>query len=95
MEPLDMGAKVKDAVTGFVGFVTARVVYMTGCVQYEITPATLKDGVPQKALWIDEQRLKPVRKTAPKRSPRDRSPYGQGGPHNPPTRNSPPGAGDD
>ena len=55
---VELGAKVKDKITGFVGFATARCLYINGCVQFEVTPAKLKDGVPQKEYWIDEQALK-------------------------------------
>ena len=52
-----LGKKVKDKITGFVGIATARVEYINGCVQYEITPL-VKDGDMRKSYWLDEQRLK-------------------------------------
>lgn len=58
----NFGEKVSDAITGFVGTITARVEYMNGCLQYEVTPCELKDGVPQKEPWLDEQRLGKVKK---------------------------------
>ena len=54
---VDLGSKVKDKVTGFKGVAVARCVYLNGCVQFEIEPLQLKDGVPQKSYWLDEQRV--------------------------------------
>lgn len=54
---VELGSKIKDSITGFKGIATARCVYINGCVQYEITPTTLKDGVPQKEYWLDEKRV--------------------------------------
>jgi len=90
------GTKVKDSVTGFVGFVTARCEYMNGCVQYEVTPRTLKDGVPQKEYWLDEQRVvevvkkmpKPTTKVVPAFKPT--IPRQFGGAQNHPKRHTPP-----
>ena len=84
--------QVKDSFTGFLVIVTARCEYFTGCVLYEVIPKQLKDGVPQKELWIDETRLiiikprgKSVTKTAPKQHRRPR-----GGPRAAPHRRSMP-----
>jgi len=53
---IEMGAEVIDSVTGFKGKVTAALLYMTGCVQYQVEIA--KD-CELKSYWIDEQRLTP------------------------------------
>ena len=45
---VELGSKVKDEITGFVGIATARCVYINGCVQFELTPLVLKDGLPQE-----------------------------------------------
>lgn len=91
---IKFGAKVKDSVTGFVGFVVARCEYMNGCVQYEIEPATLKDGVPQKSIWLDEQRVIPAQKAQKKELKKESSyiPYRphHGGPQNHPEQQNPP-----
>ena len=54
-----MGTKVKDKTTGFVGQVTASLLYMTGCIQYQVEAAK---GLEIKAYWIDEQRLEIIPK---------------------------------
>ena len=87
-----LGTKVKDSVTGFVGFATARCVYLNGCVQFEITPEELKDGVPQKEYWLDEQRVELVKKEVTKKpsSIFSASASTKGGPQNNPTKSNPP-----
>lgn len=77
---IKFGDRVKDTITGFEGFVTAKVEYITGCIQWEITPATLKDGVPQSTWWIDEKRVVLVSKaedavtSSPTGGPQDNHP---------------------
>ncbi len=91
-EEVELGVKVKDTITGFEGTVTARCQYMNGCVQYEITPTTLKEGVPQKEIWLDEQRVVPVeKKEKTNRSPR--RVRRTGGPQNHPEKSPPPSSG--
>ena len=54
----EMGAKVKDQITGFEGIVVACADYMTGCRQYCIQPKVKKGGKEYpKAYWLDEDRL--------------------------------------
>lgn len=81
---VELGSKIKDEVTGFKGIATARCEYMNGCIQYEITPTQLKDGVPQKVYWIDKQRIILLIK---KESSEKKRP---GGPANHPTKKDPP-----
>jgi len=55
---IKMGAKVKDVITGFVGVVTARTEWLSGCVRYLVSPQKLdKEGKPVEGQWIDEQQL--------------------------------------
>ena len=84
---IDLGSTVKDTITGFVGIVTGRCEYLYGCVQCSVKPTELKDGAPQKAVWIDEPQLEvvkpdPERKTttAAKHGPRDTSGMGRSHP---------------
>lgn len=53
---IELGAKAKDRITGFVGIVTGRASYLTGCDQYLINPPA-KDGALVESQWFDEQRL--------------------------------------
>lgn len=54
---IQMGIEMKDRVTGFVGFVTGRAEYITGCSQVLLTPRVDKDGKPGDGRWYDETRL--------------------------------------
>jgi len=97
MREFKLGSKVRDKLTGFIGYATARCRYINGCVQYEVTPAKLKDGVPQKEWWIDWQRLEKYPPPAAKK--KDEEKYRSfapmrvtGGPQNTPSRNTPPGS---
>lgn len=49
---------VKDTVTDFEGMVTARVIYLNGCVRCQVQPKGLdKDGKIIESEWIDEGQL--------------------------------------
>lgn len=87
-----LGSKVKDKITGFKGVAVARCVYLEGCVQFEIEPLQLKDGVPQKSFWLDEPRviLIPKRKELKKRPLDYIKKTTRFGPQNHPTKKSPP-----
>jgi len=54
---INLGDTVTDTITGFTGIVVGRVEYLTGCIQFEVQPKGLKDGVPINPKWIDEVRL--------------------------------------
>ena len=51
-----LGVIVRDRVTGFLGRVTGRVQYMTGCNQYLVQPEPKGTGWIE-ARWFDEHRL--------------------------------------
>ena len=92
---IKLGMKIKDSLTGFEGFVTARCEYMNGCVQYIIRPATLKDGSPQNTVWLDEQQIIPLEGEDEGEDEAEKvpSPQPTGGPQNHPDRSDPPGFG--
>ena len=56
-EEIKLGATVRDKISGFVGVVTGRCEYLNGCVQFQVSPTTLKDGDIQKSHWLDIQQL--------------------------------------
>jgi hypothetical protein len=70
MAKIKLGDEVKDKFTDFKGKVTARTEYITGCVQYEVQPRELKDGMLQDPAWIDEIRLEIIKKEPTKKAPR-------------------------
>jgi len=58
MEPkIKLGQRVKDKVTGFEGIAVSRILYLNGCVQYNVNPKTDKNGDTRKGLWVDEDQL--------------------------------------
>jgi hypothetical protein len=58
---LRLGQLAKDIVTGFMGTVTAKVIYLTGCTQYCLSPTELdKDGKLREGHYFDEQRVELV-----------------------------------
>lgn len=52
-----LGQTVKDTISGFNGVATARCEYLFGCLQIQVTPKEMKDGVPVKSKWFDEPQL--------------------------------------
>lgn len=62
---MKLGDTATDSVTGFNGMLTGRAEYLTGCVQYLVTPRKCKeDGSIPNGEWLDESRLTDV-KSAP------------------------------
>ena len=53
----ELGTKVTDEITGFMGIITARVEYINGCRQYGVVPRVDKDGKSQDVEYFDEERL--------------------------------------
>ena len=54
---IKLGDKVKDKITGFEGITVAKVIYLNGCISYEVQPQKLKDGKMLDTVWFDEQQL--------------------------------------
>ena len=59
---IQLGDKVKDKVTGFVGVVTCRAEYLNGCVRYIVLPKVVKDNKIPEEVEIDEQSLEVIKK---------------------------------
>jgi hypothetical protein len=59
-----LGSVACDVITGFVGRVTGRVQYITGCNQYLVQPGCEDGKTFVEARWFDEHRLE-VSRTAP------------------------------
>lgn len=60
MSTINLGDKVKDRITGFVGIATSRHEFINGCVQYSVTPQVDKDGKYVNPEGFDEARLEVV-----------------------------------
>lgn len=54
---IKLGDKVKDTITDYEGTVIAKIIYLNGCVRYEVKAKGLKDGKPIDSEWIDEEQL--------------------------------------
>lgn len=67
------GQEVRDPYSGFRGIVTARAVYLNGCVRVAVQPKLdkKKKGKFLEAVWFNEERLEVVgeKKEAPKEKP--------------------------
>jgi hypothetical protein len=59
---IELGWKVKDMITGFIGTATARVEYITGCDQILVAPPVDEAGKHVDALYFDVNRLEVVSK---------------------------------
>ena len=57
---IELGDKVKDRVTGFVGIATSRVEYLNGCIQYGVRPKVGKDNKSTEVEYIDEEQIEVV-----------------------------------
>ncbi len=52
---VELGDKVKDKITGFIGIAVARTEFLNGCVQYTIVGKIGKDGKFPEEVNIDEE----------------------------------------
>lgn len=73
----ELGAKVKDKVTGFKGVVTSRIEYLNGCLQYCVEPTLDKEGKMRKHQYMDEGQLEFIKGPAEKLSKKEKE--GPGG----------------
>jgi hypothetical protein len=60
MARIEMGMKVKDRITGFVGIVTGRTTYITGCDRIIVQPPIRKDGKVPDSRYVDEPMVEVV-----------------------------------
>jgi hypothetical protein len=52
-----LGDKVKDTITGFIGVVVGRSEWLFGCVRCAVQGEKLHEGKPVDAIWIDDGQL--------------------------------------
>ncbi len=57
---MELGIKVRDQITGFVGTVTGRAEYISGCTQCLVAPEA-KGGDFKDGQWFDIQRLEQIK----------------------------------
>lgn len=61
----NLGDKVRDTFTGFVGFIHGSAAYITGCNQHVVNARTVEGGKPSEGHWLDDMRLELVEAAAP------------------------------
>ncbi len=54
---IELGAKVRDKLTGFEGTVIARVEYLTGHIDYDVQPSCWEGNKMPDSAWISQERL--------------------------------------
>jgi len=55
----ELGMEAEDVVTGLTGIITAKVEYLTGCIQFCLKPKGIKpDGDTKEGHYIDENQLR-------------------------------------
>ena len=62
-QTIELGDKVRDLVNGMTGIVMQIAECLNGCRRIQVDPDTLKlDGAPGDGWWMDEYRLKVLKK---------------------------------
>ncbi len=57
----ELGAMLREVITGFKGVAMGRTQYFTGCNHYGLlSPILNKDGKPEEWQWFDETRLEQI-----------------------------------
>jgi hypothetical protein len=57
---IEMGAEVRDTLTGFEGIALARAEYLTGCNQVFVQPRSEKDNEMKTGHWFDVERIEKI-----------------------------------
>lgn len=61
-QPVGLGDRAKDPVSGFSGIVTSVTTFLHGCIRVAITPEKLdKDGKPRDEKYFDQSQIMLVR----------------------------------
>lgn len=79
---IQLGAIVKDTITGLKGTAVARCIWLHGCIRVTMQPHGLHDGKPLDLITFDEPQLVEVTEAPPVPAP-----SATGGPRTGPTRN--------
>lgn len=61
-QPIELGDRVKDPITGLAGIVTSITIWLHGCIRIGVQPENLKDGKPVEASYVDQSQLVVVKK---------------------------------
>lgn len=63
---VDLGDKVEDPVSGFIGIVTAKHIYLNGCTRISVTPKCGPDGKLIEGSTFDAPQLRLIEKAVVK-----------------------------
>lgn len=64
---VELGDEVRDVISGLSGIATGKAEYLTGCTQFSLSQKKLtKEGSLADTVWLDESRLRLVKKQAVK-----------------------------
>lgn len=75
-----LGDKALDTISGFVGIVTARCEYISGCIQFCLTPKCNKDGKLMEGHYFDDKRVMKIFVPLSEEKPENTKEYPSGGP---------------
>lgn len=75
-EPIKLGEKYRDTISGFEGVATARTEYLYGCVRIVLEGGGLKEDGTPKDCYFDEQRLERLDTSRPARTATSGGPQG-------------------
>jgi hypothetical protein len=59
-DPIGLGDRVKDPVSGYTGIVTGITTWLHGCVRMGVMSETLHEGKPIDERWFDQSQLRLV-----------------------------------
>lgn len=68
---LELGAKVRDKITGYSGQIIGRTEWLYACRRYVVQARELKDGAPVAAINCDEDQLEVIEEPAEKHVMKD------------------------
>jgi hypothetical protein len=60
IKEFELGAKLRDTVSGFEGIATSKVVFLNGCVRYGLEPKVGADGKIIEGQYFDSQQVEKV-----------------------------------
>ncbi len=61
INPIPLGSKVRDLVTGFIGIAISETRYLNGCIRYAVQAKVDKDGKMPDCQYIDLHQLEVIK----------------------------------
>lgn len=56
-QPIGLGDRVKDPITGFTGIAVAVTTWLHGCIRIAVQPESVQDGKPAEDRYFDQSQL--------------------------------------